>query len=416
MKLAFWRRAEDIEPLIDVRFPSGSVLSAPASEYADLFAAEYERNRTPTPVPVRIEDLQAQLAEVTVERDELLQALDEKRPEPAAHELGQQLKAAWYLKSAALDRSYDEAWTAVAETAIDAVRGLWPTSEPLDPADIAVLDAEADRLLPVCGRIQPARTGLHAYRCSNDRDHDGDHCAEVDGRIVATWTNCCGSFPFCGCPTQTSPGAPGQRSTPPATGRGLGSAHAPGDTNGSAVPSAEPLAPAEAPTAGTSSTEAAAPSPAGPPPSCGDWDGTQWTCTRPVGHLGPHAAEVGDLCRATWPSKSSLAAEADEHMERLALRLAVSAGTVTSLTWNLMTDSYREVYRTLATQVVLAGWLPPGTRRAAGNVGSVAAVLTDHELLADDTCRCGWPGSIIAGPMFHAEHQAQQLLSTGVLA
>jgi hypothetical protein len=57
---------------------------------------------------------------------------------------------------------------------------------------------------------------------------------------------------------------------------------------------------------------------------------------------------------------------------------------------------------------------------------TVVRVLTDHELLADDTCRCGWgtrhytdpPCDPLCAdsPMWHAEHVAMQLAAQGVTA
>lgn len=300
MKLAFWRRDEDdLEALfraVDVRNHRTTVLAPP--------------------------DLGPELDEVVVERDELLAALDEQRPAPDAAELGQQLKTAWYVTSA-VERSYDERWTAVAETAIDAVRGLWPS---------------------------PAAAGERAAG-------DGNH--------------------------QTSPGAPGPRLQHTAAGRGLGSSHVLGDTiSSTATPTVERPVPARAPAAGTGGTEAAAPTPAGPPPAL-----------------------------------DALGAVLDEHLERLALRLAVTIGAVTSVTWNLMPDAYREVYRTLATQVLMAGWLPPGSRSPAATRTDIASVLIDHEWLDDDTCRCGWDESTCDfAPLFHVEHVAEQLIDAGVTA
>ncbi|MDN5859953.1 MAG: hypothetical protein L0H84_15165, partial [Pseudonocardia sp.] len=102
---------------------------------------------------------------------------------------------------------------------------------------------------------------------------------------------------------------------------------------------------------------------------------------------------------------AELARQADAHLARLATRLANT------------TDP--QIYRTFATQVALAGWLPPGTSRLAGDIASVAAVLTDHELLTDGTCRCGWQhhhGVVIEpGQLWHPEHVARHLLDEAAI-
>lgn len=384
MKLAFWRRDDaELSPPFDLAAyqPFRFVALPPdkvRENLEDALVAKFGDEA----------DVRRQLGEVTAERDELLQALDEDRPAPTRYVLGAVLEQQWH-RHATAERTTTEAWACVADHAIDYVRGLWPLNPAgrLDPADVAALDTEAERRLHTdehgCDRY-PFCTCPTAYEVWRVGDLiSGDQArrdlpdgavlrVEMAGyigdlrRVVGTTPEGLrpehrgvvghGEYRIESLP-ETSPGAPGQRFPVAAAGRELGSVHAPGDTT--------PPVPAEAPPAGT-----------------------------------------GDL-----------ADEVDAHLERLAIWLATAAGTSDSSTWNLMLDAYREVYREFATQVALAGWLPPGIRRASGNVVAVAEVLVDHEWLDDDTCRCGWDENSHAwAPVHHVEHVAQQLLGTGVLA
>lgn len=395
MKLAFWRRDEVIEPLIEVRRTGDGTVSAPALDAAAAWLEEFERNLQPRLVAAP-NDVDAKLAEVTVERDELLAALDEHRPAPDAEELGRHLQTAWFANTGGT-RSYRERWTAVAETAIDAVRGLWPApaDEPAPVAEPAVPEWEyallsdlarvgdpdptvAERLA-VAERVGGNYLGCESedirWCCTRPLDHTGQHVAGTNQTVSHVW------------PNETSPGNPGPSVTPADDRAGDGSPRLPGDTTSTAG-AVEPPVPAVAPPAGT---------------------GTGCEV---------HAVEC--QCGATI---AELANDVDEHLERLAIRLAVTAGTTEAGTWHLHTPAYREVYRRLATEVALAGWLPPGTSTLAGDIASLSVVLTDHELLVDDTCRCGWAGSYAdpngdspfeMWPLWHAEHVAGHLLQADI--
>lgn len=79
------------------------------------------------------ERLHADLNGALAALDNLNRALDELRPAPDPRWLGHQMKLAWFR---AVQRRHGgtfdgtAAWTAAAETAIDAVRGLWPPTAP----------------------------------------------------------------------------------------------------------------------------------------------------------------------------------------------------------------------------------------------------------------------------------------------
>lgn len=125
--------------------------------------------------------------EVAHERDELLQALDERRPAPDPGALGQQLKDAWFNRLAP-KADLDERWTALAETAIDAVRGLWPREEaPTETSSGGGVDAEATPVPTAPGAPAPDDT-IHirwCKRCSHQVEDLADRriCDECEAEV-----------------------------------------------------------------------------------------------------------------------------------------------------------------------------------------------------------------------------------------
>ncbi len=97
-----------------------------------------------------------------------------------------------------------------------------------------------------------------------------------------------------------------------------------------------------------------------------------------------------------------------------------------SLSWlkqHLDTDAHP---KTVAETLTRIGLEVEGVDNPAEALApfKVARVLTAHELLADDTCRCGWGVGmpreafgvrLTPYSLWHAEHVAQQLVSLGVL-
>lgn len=164
---------------------------------------------------------------------------------------------------------------------------------------------------------------------------------------------------------------------------------------------------------------------------------SSYLCTRRQSHRGQHVATAGIHVCDVWPNESDAARErwADDQREDLA-KVLHRWGTI-GLTsdWDRTSERTRKFWRAGADAVVAAGWLPPREAfdqhvdRVGGDLAAlgllrpprsvVVQVLTDHELLADDTCRCGWGGHgknvgpcppvCADGPLWHAEHVAAQL-------
>lgn len=113
------------------------------------------------------------------------------------------------------------------------------------------------------------------------------------------------------------------------------------------------------------------------------------------------------------PGDTTLTAQrAEDVLDQLARALALTA-VPDAGAFDRLPDAFRNIYQRQADAVVLAGWRPPtGTLAQPRRVSAIARVLVDHELNVEDECRCGWRGD----PMWHPEHQATQLLATGVVA
>jgi hypothetical protein len=155
---------------------------------------------------------------------------------------------------------------------------------------------------------------------------------------------------------------------------------------------------------------------------------------RPAGGTRPAGDHAGDAAEAepgpgTPPSLSSplrhnlprLEAAADSHIDQLARALARRELALTGVSWAGAHTAFREGYRFLAVDVVEAGWWPPsGTAPSRELVPVIAAVLTEHEPLLDDACRCGFGGTFSApdgrSPLWHAEHVAELLIESGAIA
>lgn len=104
----------------------------PASHDTDLLdQAEQIRDDLGHDDPVL--ELRADLDGALAALENTLRALDEQRPAPDPRWLGHQMKLAWFRTiQSRHPGTFDgtAAWTAAAETAIDAVRGLWPPTAP----------------------------------------------------------------------------------------------------------------------------------------------------------------------------------------------------------------------------------------------------------------------------------------------
>lgn len=99
---------------------------------ADLLdrATTYRAQIGPDPDP-DVADLRREIDDLTAALDNTTQALAQQRPAPDPRWLGTRLKLAWFRPTRTPGAGdHIERWTAVAETAIDAVRGLWPADTP----------------------------------------------------------------------------------------------------------------------------------------------------------------------------------------------------------------------------------------------------------------------------------------------
>lgn len=158
------------------------------------------------------------------------------------------------------------------------------------------------------------------------------------------------------------------------------------------------------------------------------------SCNRPRGHAGQHVATGADTVLAVRPADlagggetvvgsatpgdTTLADNIVDAVEQLARYLAAVA--MPDVEWREDRAAFKDTYRAYAWAVASVGWRPPVVLAAPDRVATVARVLTDHELLADDTCRCGWGCACVftscrEHELWHAEHVAQQCVSLGVL-
>lgn len=317
MRLASWRigrhTADDIAPPIDL--PSGILhISSPThpavaeaigkhlSGRIQLNAPEFEQ----LVVRVKAAEERARSAEqlmeeIRRERDELQQALDTRRPQPSPTVLGPLLRQVWETPhrgggpwgTAAI-------WEAIAETAIDHIRGLWPLADD-----------------------EPA---FHGPSCTCPRPPQDAAVLEAARRLGPTYVA----------------GSNEEAVTPPAT---------------------------------------------------------SWAGESPA------------------PGDPTLAQRADAVLEGLAVALGSRA--VPASPWDTLPIEFQAIYRAYVDVVINEGWRPPLAGAPALRIPDVAAVLTAHELLADNTCRCGWgarPAGVTAAAIWHAEHVAEYLLAASVLA
>lgn len=192
------RRDDDLTPPVDL--PSGLDRAARAgkvlSGYVRIDALDFEQlvtrataaeERARSAEELLFENgaelgtLTKQLDELNHENVELQQALDVRRPAATPAVLGPLLQREWDRGMRRSGQTHAR-WHAIAETAIDHVRGLWPVDEPafhgpsctcpLPADDVAALDAEADRRLdiPLCGSPQ-----FEGFACSLPDNHSGQH-------------------------------------------------------------------------------------------------------------------------------------------------------------------------------------------------------------------------------------------------
>lgn len=295
----------------------------------------------------------AALRDVVCEGEEVIAelqgALDTTRPAPDPVWLGAQIERAWFRASATFIPT-TQAWTQVAETAIDAVRGLWPTPTP---------DADREAGPGSDGKSPTGSAGERApvggdYTITNETTDEWRARVHRDGRFYRE--------PPCECGDDMRPGLQ----------------HVQFGVGARCFELAPQTSPGGGEEAGVTST--------------------------PTGDPAP-----GDT-------------QADDHREQLAITIARRDLAISGADWDGWTDRLRDYYRAGADDVIERGWRPPPTAPSpTDRVPVIAQVLTDHELLADDTCRCG-AGVLDAGfglrdwPLWHAEHVATQLLVTGVLA
>lgn len=325
---------------------------------------------------------------------------------------------------------------------IVAVPEPWPYRQPLAtgeiaagllaPAEIAALDAEADRRLAArdeLARVLHGHTVLHGGGLPWDELHDlgRQHWLDLAAHVQAHYWR----EPA----PQTSPGGGERVEASP----GPSAVPAPGDP-ADRLQVGDPL-PASWPVDG----------------ACCDAEHGRWYCTREPHRSGQHVAASRRTVMAVWPAEHdaddtrpltvlgpcprcglgavpelricvwcedevgvrpphehALAAVADELIEDLARAMARRELEYAGISWESLHHSLREHYLTRVHEVIEAGWRPPA-QDPATLVPAVAAVLAAHDQSVDDgsdgagyptTCRCGWDGEAI----HHAEHAAEQLL------
>lgn len=141
-------RAGDVSiPGAVLHFPAG-MTGEEVAEYAKALADQHDTPVVMLDRPAEQRDPEQQRVhdEMADQIAELNRALDEKRPAPDPVQLAHHLQAAW---ARMVGTHLDDRWHALAETAIDYTRGLWPA------ADTAAGGGSAGAELPVA----PSPTG-----------------------------------------------------------------------------------------------------------------------------------------------------------------------------------------------------------------------------------------------------------------